>query len=40
VDDRETNLDGARKTGLKTVHFESASQIEAELRRNGVEIPA
>jgi putative hydrolase of the HAD superfamily len=40
VDDRETNLEGARKTGLKTIHFESASQVEAELRRNGVEIPA
>ncbi|HXN65624.1 MAG TPA: HAD family phosphatase [Candidatus Acidoferrales bacterium] len=39
VDDREENLEGARKAGLRTARFENVAQLKVELQKLGVEIP-
>ena len=36
IDDREENLEGARKAGLRTIHFQSAEQLRVDLLSNGV----
>ncbi|MDQ6718187.1 MAG: HAD-IA family hydrolase [Gemmatimonadota bacterium] len=33
IDDRERNLEPARELGINTIHFESAPQLRADLRR-------
>ena len=35
VDDRQANVDGAEAAGLRALRFESAAQLEAELRLHG-----
>jgi putative hydrolase of the HAD superfamily len=40
VDDREANLEVPRQMGINTIQFQSATQLEAELRKLGVEVPA
>ncbi|PRW56908.1 Haloacid dehalogenase-like hydrolase superfamily isoform 1 [Chlorella sorokiniana] len=35
VDDRQANVDGALEAGIPAVRFESAEQLEEELRRRG-----
>ena len=36
VDDRQANVDGALAAGIAAIRFESAAQLEAELRARGV----
>jgi putative hydrolase of the HAD superfamily len=36
IDDREENLEGARKAGLRIIHFQSAEQLRVDLLSNGV----
>lgn len=38
IDDRELNLECARKCGMRTIHYQSASQLESELRELGIEV--
>jgi putative hydrolase of the HAD superfamily len=38
VDDRPLNLECAREMGIRTIHFQSAPQLERELRELGVEL--
>jgi putative hydrolase of the HAD superfamily len=40
ADDREANLECPRELGLNTIHFQNAAQLEADLRKFGVEIGA
>jgi putative hydrolase of the HAD superfamily len=40
VDDREANLEVPRQMGVNTIQFQNAGQLEADLRKLGVEIPA
>jgi putative hydrolase of the HAD superfamily len=40
VDDREPNIAGARKIGMDTILFQGAAQLEGELYKRGIEIPA
>src|SRR6266404_1044418 len=37
IDDREVNLECPRELGLRTIHFQDASQLRLELGENGVE---
>jgi putative hydrolase of the HAD superfamily len=37
IDDREVNLECPRELGLRTIHFQDASQLRRELRENGIE---
>ncbi len=37
IDDREVNLECPRELGLRTIHFQDASQLRRELRENGVD---
>ena len=37
IDDRQPNVDGARSVGLCAIRFQSAPQLEAELRAAGLE---
>lgn len=37
IDDRKPNVEGARSAGLQAIHFQSADQLEAELRKAGLE---
>ena len=36
VDDRPLNVDGARRTGMRAIRFESAAQLRRDLAANGV----
>jgi putative hydrolase of the HAD superfamily len=36
IDDRELNLECARKLGMRTIHFHAADQLRQELEANGV----
>jgi putative hydrolase of the HAD superfamily len=38
IDDRLENLEGARKVGMQTIHFQTAVQLRAELAAAGVTI--
>ena len=38
VDDRQANVDGALAVGIPAVRFESAEQLEAELRQRGFQL--
>ena len=38
IDDREVNLECPRELGLRTIHFQDASQLRRELREHGVEL--
>jgi len=38
IDDREVNLECPRELGLRTIHFQDASQLRRELRQNGIEL--
>ncbi len=38
IDDRQSNIDGARQVGLNTILFESVEQVKNELRRLGVKM--
>jgi putative hydrolase of the HAD superfamily len=38
IDDRPLNLENPRKLGMKTIHYQSAVQLCAELRKCGVEV--
>jgi putative hydrolase of the HAD superfamily len=40
VDDRVENLEGARRVGLQTIHYQNVSQLKEELRDLGVALPA
>lgn len=40
VDDRELNLECPSQLGMDTIQFQSAAQLEADLRKRGVEVPA
>ena len=35
VDDRQANVEGARAAGIPAIRFESAEQLEGELRQRG-----
>jgi putative hydrolase of the HAD superfamily len=37
VDDREVNLECPRELGVRTIHFQDATQLRRELRENGVD---
>lgn len=39
VDDREANLEPARKLGMDVVHFRNASQLKADFQKRGIEVP-
>lgn len=36
IDDRASNIEGARRAGLRAIHFQSAAQLRAELAQHGV----
>lgn len=36
IDDRPLNLQCARRMGMRTIHYQNARQLQAELRNNGV----
>lgn len=38
IDDRPLNLENPRKLGIKTIHYEGAEQLRAELKSCGVEV--
>jgi putative hydrolase of the HAD superfamily len=38
IDDRELNLECARKCGMRTIHYQSATQLENDLRELGIEV--
>ena len=38
IDDRALNLECARLLGMRTIHYQKAAQLPAELGRNGVAI--
>jgi putative hydrolase of the HAD superfamily len=38
IDDRPLNLDNPRKLGMKTIHYQNAEQLRAELKNCGVEV--
>ncbi|KAI3438280.1 hypothetical protein D9Q98_000715 [Chlorella vulgaris] len=38
VDDRQVNVDGALSAGIPSIRFESAAQLEAELRQRGFQL--
>ena len=38
IDDRPLNLEGPRRLGMNTIHYQSAEQLRAELRKYGVEV--
>ena len=38
IDDREANLECPRALGLVTIHYQSPSQLRAELQQNGVDV--
>ena len=38
IDDRALNLENPRKLGMKTIHYQNAEQLRAELKNCGVEV--
>jgi putative hydrolase of the HAD superfamily len=38
IDDRPLNLENPRKLGFKTIHYQGAAQLRAELKKYGVEV--
>jgi len=38
LDDRPLNLENPRKLGMKTIHYQNAEQLRAELKKCGVEV--
>jgi len=38
IDDRLPNVDGARRVGMRAIHFLNAAQLRAELAQNGVAV--
>ena len=38
IDDRPLNLESPRKLGMNTIHHQDAEQLQAELRKFGVEV--
>jgi HAD superfamily hydrolase (TIGR01509 family) len=38
IDDRPLNLENPRKLGMKTIHYQNAEQLRAELKQCGVEV--
>jgi putative hydrolase of the HAD superfamily len=38
IDDRPLNLENPRKLGFKTIHYQDAEQLRAELKTCGVEV--
>lgn len=38
IDDRTLNLESPRKLGMNTIHHENAQQLQAELRKYGIEV--
>ncbi len=38
IDDRPLNLENPRKLGMKTIHYQNADQLRAELKNCGVEV--
>jgi putative hydrolase of the HAD superfamily len=38
IDDRPLNLENPRKLGMKTIHYQNAEQLRAELKNYGVEV--
>lgn len=38
IDDRPLNLEAPRRLGMNTIHYQSAEQLRAELRKYGVEV--
>jgi putative hydrolase of the HAD superfamily len=38
IDDRLPNVEGARRVGMRAIHFLSAAQLRAELEQNGVAV--
>ena len=40
VDDRELNLEPARQLGMNTIQFQNVGQLEADLRKLGIDVPA
>lgn len=38
IDDRPLNLESPRRLGMNTIHYQSAEQLRAELRKCGVEV--
>src|SRR6202023_2146390 len=38
IDDRPLNLENPRKLGMKTIHYQNAEQLRAELKKCGVEV--
>jgi putative hydrolase of the HAD superfamily len=38
VDDRELNLECARRLGLRVIHYRTPQQLQEDLRQNGVEL--
>jgi putative hydrolase of the HAD superfamily len=38
IDDRPLNLENPRKLGMKTIHYQNAEQLRAELKNCGVEV--
>ncbi len=38
IDDRPLNLENPRKLGMKTIHYQNAAQLRAELKNCGVEV--
>jgi putative hydrolase of the HAD superfamily len=39
VDDREVNLEAARRTGIRTFHYRNLAGLRADLERVGVRLP-
>jgi 2-haloacid dehalogenase len=40
IDDNIKNIEGAKKTGLRTIHFRSAEQLREELALQGINLPS
>jgi len=40
VDDREVNLEAARRTGIRTIHHRNLTGLRADLDRAGIRVPA
>jgi len=36
IDDRDTNVEGARRAGMRAIHFQNAAQLRVELAQHGV----
>lgn len=38
IDDRALNLEGPKRLGMHTIHYQNSEQLRAELRKHGVEV--